>query len=205
MFSLITGPVWGPAVVGLPGALHKLDTFAADAADALAFDAATAAMLVLTDLGGINETTVLVLLLGAGFAAFRQWRSLLALALTSALTLLAVFELKGLFERARPSSSDALMEAAGYSFPSGHAAKAAALYGIVAILAAVYLRDRRRFRAVAIGLSVAVILIVGVSRVYLGVHYPTDVIAGWLLGGGIALAAWRLSGLAFARPSPAGA
>lgn len=188
----------------IPDALQHLDSAAADSANAFASDQATAAMLVLTDLGGLNETTVLALLLGSVLLIARQWRAALALTLASGVTLMAIVELKLLFERARPSSSDAIMEAAGYSFPSGHATKAAAIYGIAAILAAVYLRDRKRFRAVVIGLAAAVILIVGISRIYLGVHYPTDVIAGWLLGGGIALGAWRLSGLAFrTTPVPA--
>jgi membrane-associated phospholipid phosphatase len=68
-----------------------------------------------------------------------------------------------------------------YSFPSGHAQDAALVWGLLA------LHFRKRWFSY---LSAAVVLVIGLSRVYLGVHFPTDVIAGWLIGG---LLAWAYS------------
>jgi len=78
---------------------------------------------------------------------------------------------------------------ASSSFPSGHSMMAPAVYfTLAAIIAAGELRPAAR--ALLMAGSVTLVLAIGVSRVYLGVHWPTDVIAGWTLGSAVALAAW---------------
>ena len=72
--------------------------------------------------------------------------------------------------------------ASGFAFPSGHATQAAAVYGGFAWLAAGWVTAWARKVAVWTG-AVLAVLVVGVSRVYLGVHWPTDVLGGWALGG----------------------
>jgi len=83
---------------------------------------------------------------------------------------------KLLFERPRPGVFPPLVAVASYSYPSGHAMASAGLTLAVALLA---WRTRWRLWAVAGGL--AFVLLVGLSRMYLGVHYPSDIVAGWLL------------------------
>ncbi|NLN88199.1 MAG: phosphatase PAP2 family protein, partial [Syntrophomonadaceae bacterium] len=87
--------------------------------------------------------------------------------------------LKNLFERSRPAG-EALTIAAGFSLPSGHAMLAMAFYGF---LAALLLRHRKRSRARwgAVLLFIWVIL-VGFSRIYLNVHYLSDVLSGFVFG-----------------------
>ena len=99
--------------------------------------------------------------------------------------------MKVIVERARPDGAEALATAGGYAFPSGHSATAVALYGALALIVARH-GDARARRA-AIAAAVALSVLVGVTRVYLGVHYPTDVLAGWLLGGAVLAVAWRLA------------
>lgn len=77
------------------------------------------------------------------------------------------------------------------SFPSGHALNSMAIFGGIGLLASRGLR-RRSARVIVIALGVAVSLLIGVSRPYLGVHYPGDVLAGWLLGLMCALLAYWL-------------
>ncbi len=86
--------------------------------------------------------------------------------------------LKFIFERARPDLWDQLIMETSYSFPSGHAMISSAL-GIAIIIAF----WNTRYRLVTLILSTLYILIIGFSRLYLGVHYPTDILAGWLVTG----------------------
>jgi undecaprenyl-diphosphatase len=89
--------------------------------------------------------------------------------------------LKRFFHRARPGLFDPLAHAIGYSFPSGHSALSAAFFGSVAGLAAASAK-RGRHSAAYLGAGVAVVFLVGFSRVALGVHWPTDVLGGWTIG-----------------------
>jgi membrane-associated phospholipid phosphatase len=91
--------------------------------------------------------------------------------------------LKGLFDRPRPSSVEWVTQVHSLSFPSGHAMTSMITYGSVAYLVA-RLEPKRLLRTVTWIMTAAIIVLIGVSRLYLGVHYPSDVIAGYL--GGIA-------------------
>ena len=91
--------------------------------------------------------------------------------------------LKAIFVRARPPASGALIPLPGsYAFPSGHALAAVLLYSVLAFLVVRRLSGRGA-RIVVVSLAIALIALVGISRVYLGVHWPSDVIAAWMLGG----------------------
>lgn len=89
--------------------------------------------------------------------------------------------LKRLFQRARPSLHR-IVEANGFSFPSGHSMAAFSLYGIIAFLLWRHMPTAIG-RGMLIMFSAAMIMIIGVSRIYLGVHYPSDVIGGFLASG----------------------
>ena len=91
--------------------------------------------------------------------------------------------LKEIFRRARPDLFEPFTRATGFSFPSGHSTLSAAFYGSVAGLAAASCRSKRcAVRALTMGLGA--IVLIGFSRIALGVHWPTDVLAGWSLGFG---------------------
>ncbi len=92
------------------------------------------------------------------------------------------------FARARPET--ALYYEPTYSFPSGHATMAVALYGF-GIWLFTHFMKRRLPRYTAYSAALILILLVGTSRIYLGVHYPSDVYAGWLLG-----TLWAIVGIA---------
>ncbi len=89
--------------------------------------------------------------------------------------------LKLLFHRARPEFHR-LIEAGGYSFPSGHAMTAFAFYGIVAFLLWRHIATRNG-RTVLIFASIIFIVMIGTSRIYLGVHYPSDIVGGYFASG----------------------
>ena len=107
---------------------------------------------------------------------FWTWK-ILAIAITGVAVL---FSLKGILERQRPLVP-LITQAHGYSFPSGHAFSSCVFYGMLAYIAHRSIKNRL-LKYFVIALLVAVIIMVGYSRVYLRVHYATDVIAGWALG-----------------------
>jgi undecaprenyl-diphosphatase len=99
--------------------------------------------------------------------------------------------LKLWFQRQRPPDIHWLIEEKGFSFPSGHSAFAGVFFGMLAILLARGSPDRPPwFRVVGVLACLVLAVLVAASRVWLGVHYPTDVIGGLLLGAGWAIAAW---------------
>jgi undecaprenyl-diphosphatase len=93
---------------------------------------------------------------------------------------------KNAIERARPEEVTHLVQVTGFSYPSGHSLVSASLYLTMALLAARHLPTRKG-RVLLFVLAIAIISLVGMSRVYLGVHYPSDVASGVLLG-----VAWAL-------------
>ncbi|MCM3631136.1 phosphatase PAP2 family protein [Paenibacillus glycanilyticus] len=93
--------------------------------------------------------------------------------------------LKTVFQRARPDINR-IVEASGFSFPSGHSMSAFTLYGITIYFLWKHLKYRW-MRTVVILMGTALILMIGISRIYLGVHYPSDVIGGYLVS-----AAWLM-------------
>ena len=102
--------------------------------------------------------------------------TLLVVSTTGGSLLTAV--LKAVFGRARPELFESGYAASFYSFPSGHAAVAVGFYGTLTLILAYRLSRFARWAVVASG--VLLVLLIGFSRLYLGVHYPTDVLAGFL-------------------------
>ena len=144
------------------------------------------------DITALGSSTVLVLvtLAVAGFlVARRQYHALGLLLAAIGGGELLVWGLKGFFARPRPDLVPALMRVSTASFPSGHALLSAVVYlTLGALLARMVapLKLKLYFIGVALGCS----FLVGLSRVYLGVHYPTDVLAGWAVGLFWAVVCW---------------
>ena len=100
----------------------------------------------------------------------------------AALSSTALYQImKYIFQRPRPDLALRLIEQGGYSFPSGHSMNFLVSFGILIYLLLKYCENRRLAKILSVGLGLLTILI-GFSRVYVGVHYPTDIIGGWSLG-----------------------
>jgi undecaprenyl-diphosphatase len=102
------------------------------------------------------------------------------------------FALKAGFGRPRPDLVPHAVRVFTDSFPSGHSMMSAATYlTLGALLARV--ESYRPLKVYLVGLAVLVSLVVGISRIYLGVHWPSDVLAGWSLGAAWALFCWSVA------------
>jgi undecaprenyl-diphosphatase len=123
---------------------------------------------------------VVPLLAVAVFVFYRRgWRlSAVLLVVSTGGSIVLTTVLKGVFQRTRPELFDSGYQASFYSFPSGHATVAVGFYGMLTVILAYRLRDAARWAVVGCGLLL--VLLIGFSRLYLGVHYPTDVLAGYL-------------------------
>jgi len=143
----------------------------------------------ITALGGLAVLTLVVLAVVGYLLRQRAFEAMwLILVATLGGTLLS-FTLKSFFGRERPDVMLHLDTVHSPSFPSGHAMLSAVVYlTLGALLAQVVPRraDKMYFIIVAFVLT----LLIGLSRVYLGVHYPTDVLAGWSVGLAWALVCW---------------
>ena len=121
----------------------------------------------------------------------QDWRLMLAgMIVAAALLLSSAF--KFVLRRKRPATLYAKsMFIKTYSFPSGHAAASASCFGLGAYL---LLTSGNPLLIATGSITIPLLIAVGVSRVYLGAHYPTDIIGGWILGGlGLAAAIWVVS------------
>ena len=139
----------------------------------------TPIMKAITYMGNWQTITVICLIL----LAFRKTRLTygVPLSIGALFVSLANKGIKAIVMRPRPDQAMFLIEQGGWSFPSGHSITSMFFYGMTIWLIRRNVTDPRLADILTVLLAIPMVLI-GVSRVYLGVHYPTDVLAGWCLG-----------------------
>lgn len=164
---------------------------------------------IMRELSSLGSTPVMTLftVLAAGYLymAGRPGRAV-AVSLAMITGALAVTALKLGFGRARPDPAFAALVQEGLSFPSGHASMSAMFYLTIGVLLA-QRQEGLRVRSFLVGVAAFMTVVVGITRVMLGVHWASDVLAGWAFGAGwAALWFWIASHLRDARAgSPAAA
>ena len=149
-------------------------------------------MLDLTSLGSTAVLTLLTILVIGLVMIRRNWRSALFIAAATGGGALLSALLKIDYARPRPTLVSHLVDVSSASFPSGHAMNSAIVYLTLGLLGARAVPDALARRYI-IGVAVLLTLIVGATRVYLGVHWPTDVLAGWCAGAAWALLCWGVA------------
>ena len=146
----------------------------------------------ITSLGGTTVVTLITLTV-LGYLIIDGKRAAALLVLISVAGGAALSSLLKLgFDRPRPDLVAHLVEVKSLSFPSGHAMVSAVIYLTLGALLA-QVQGRRRLKAYILGVAVILTTLIGISRVYLGVHWPTDVIAGWCAGTAWAVGCWVIA------------
>src|SRR5215213_6876734 len=142
----------------------------------------TTFFLIITAFGSIEPLVLLGVVMAAFLAWGRRWVFLGSWLAAVAGSAVLNHLLKGLFARPRPHFEHPLLVETSYSFPSGHAMESFVVYGMLAYFALLALRTWEARVGVVLGAALLVVLI-GCSRMYLGVHYLSDVLAGYAAGG----------------------
>ncbi|WP_187969399.1 phosphatase PAP2 family protein [Aquibium microcysteis] len=142
-----------------------------------------------TALGGVGVLSLIALGACGYLLLVRKRRAALAVLVAVAGGVLISQMIKAGIDRPRPDLVPHGSYVSTASFPSGHSMMAATVYlTLAAMLARV--QPRWRSRSYLIGCAIFIVVLVGISRVYLGVHWPTDVLAGWSVGAGWAIGCW---------------
>ena len=183
----------------------QVDMAVANALHEAATPAGIAFMSFYTFLGGGTALTVLALVVTVALVLRRQRVLAIGWFVTAAGGAALNGGLKALFERPRPSFAEPIHVTGGWSFPSGHSMGTFIIIGMLAYLIFIHVRSRG-LRLLLVAVTMVWVTLMGFSRMYLGVHYLSDVVAGfaagtvWLAGciSGVEVARRRWSG----RPSP---
>ena len=144
------------------------------------------------DVTSLGSPAVLTLITAAvlGYLALRrQWRAALLVLVSICGGSAISFALKNFFQRERPGFAAAVAQTQTYSFPSGHAFLSAVTFLTLGALLVRLQRDAD-VKVYILAVAIMIAVLVGVSRVYIGVHWPTDVLAGWCAGAAWAILCW---------------
>ena len=161
--------------------LNKFDDFFSNIIVSFRSDPLTSIFIFITDLGDSWAYILLTLFLAIFFLLRKNnWRFVLQITTVSILAFVINNLLKDFYGRERPSDEH-LVTVSHLSFPSGHAMSAAAFYGFIVYLCLRYIKNPWIKYSLTI-ICVILIFLIGISRVYLGVHYPSDVMAGFIGG-----------------------
>ncbi len=145
----------------------------------------------------LGEPTVLLVIcfaIGIGLLINHRRAQATTLAIAAIGAVVLNYLLKDLFARARPALWERIVDVGSYSFPSGHAMISLVVYGTIGYLLAILFR---RWQKLILLLTILLIIAIGFTRLYLGVHWPTDVVAGyaaglvWLVTCILSLEVWR--------------
>ncbi len=161
--------------------LEYMDLYFSNLIQEFRAPALDAAMLFFTYLGNWEVVLILITIAGIFFAAKKHKDYILAILFSVGGGEVLVWVIKHIVQRPRPFLTDDLVFEKSFSFPSGHAFAAVAFYGLLAyfLISAV---KSRFWKIFFIAVCALLALTIGISRIYLGVHWPTDVLAGFALG-----------------------
>lgn len=141
----------------------------------------TDVLIIFTNLGGTVSLFFIMLVTVIGMFVTKKRKDGVSVTLNLLISTCTYVVLKSLFQRPRPPIDERLIEETGYSFPSGHSTNNMAFYAFLIFLVWQNIENKKVRNVLTVLLS-CIPVIIGFSRIYLRVHYPSDVIAGFCLG-----------------------
>ncbi|MCK9368548.1 phosphatase PAP2 family protein [Candidatus Dojkabacteria bacterium] len=141
----------------------------------------TSVMKFITSLAGLGTIAILFIIFFIVLIIIKKSKYIIPLIITVSINFLFVQGVKILFARPRPETTSALITADSFSFPSGHTLIAITFYGFLILYLLMILKSKV-LKYISVISGAIIILSVGFSRIYLGVHWPSDVIASLLIG-----------------------
>jgi undecaprenyl-diphosphatase len=196
-FRQIAGAVGAGDARAFDKAVYQALRPPADAQHSLAIAWADIAASDFSAMGSVSVLAFIVVMVGGLFLCLRRPGEALMLLVASGGGLALTNLLKDLFQRDRPPLSPELAAGLNASFPSGHAMLSATVYLTLGALIG-HFAGRRLIRLYVLGVAILLTAMIGLSRVYLGLHWTTDVLGGWCVGAAWALG-WRAAALAWDR------
>lgn len=152
---------------------------------------------MMRDITSLGSSTVIILftVIITGYLLLQKnYRWLWIVLIATIGGALLVWGLKEFIGRTRPTVVTHLIEEKSFSFPSGHSMMSAIVYLTQATLLS-KIEKSRKTKVYIISVALVLTFLIGISRIYLGVHYPTDVLAGWIAGISWALLCWYVASL----------
>lgn len=193
----------GVLVAAWPAAVTDLDTSIGEVLVVHGSGAAIDVLQVLTAPGAEDVRYPVLVPIAGSLLWFRRWRLAAFVAVTALMIAPLTKLLKDIVDRERPSYAGTTVQAGDQSFPSGHSSGAAVLAGVLLIL--VWPHTPLRWRPALVALAVLSAGLIAWTRLALGVHYLTDVLAGLALGAAVVLLAALIFGVQPPRATSAGA
>lgn len=170
-------------------AVMEIDLAVGDFFFNLRVDGLNPAVKAFSGLGSTMGYVIIFVIVLIGALWLRKWKSAVWLTVGLVAGWLLNKVLKAMYHRERPVLWENLVEPDGFSFPSGNAMVSAAFYGLLALM---LLRSRKGWVRICGILVMIVVVLIGVSRMYLGVHFVSDIAGGLLAGGCIAAVCYQL-------------
>ena len=165
----------------ITGVTDEIDNLIYKSVESIRSDFLTVVLIGITELGGVVGLFFILLITVIVLCKKNRVKEATAITLNLIISTFTYVILKNIFQRERPVTGNILIDEVGFSFPSGHTTNNVAFYFLAIYLVCINVKNKKIRNISCIILTVIPILI-AFSRIYLRVHYPTDVIAGCCLG-----------------------
>lgn len=165
----------------ITGVTDEIDNLIYKSVESIRSDFLTAVLIGITEIGGVIGLFLILLITVIVLCKKNRVKEATAITLNLIISTLTYVILKNIFQRERPVTGNILIDEVGFSFPSGHTTNNVAFYFFAIYLICINVKNKKVRNIFCVILAIIPILI-SFSRIYLRVHYPTDVIAGLCLG-----------------------